>query len=329
MYHTNIPLFNKGFLGVDIFFVISGFVITKRIFQNYEIEKKINLTSFYINRIKRIIPNLFFIVGITYFAYLIFGPPNMGIWNETISVFLGISNIYYIVNRADYFDDIFDDPLAHTWSLGAVEQFYLFYPFLIFVIFLFKNNKLLKLQIIFLIIFITSLVFFNIKLESNPLIAFYLSPLRFWELIFGGILFINSLRVKKNNFISLGSLLFIIYLIFSPNSYDYFYLNLIIVLLSGVFIVFFSKLTLIENNTLVYFGNISYSFYLWHLPVLFFFELYVLNTFSLNIILSFIFTVILSIISYHFIEQKFRYLKFGKFLYFAISFISLVLIFLV
>jgi len=329
LYHTNIPLFNKGFLGVDIFFVISGFVITKRIFQNYEIEKKINLTSFYIHRIKRIIPNLFFIVGITYFAYLIFGPPNMGIWNETISVFLGISNIYYIVNRADYFDDIFDDPLAHTWSLGAVEQFYLFYPFLIFVIFLFKNNKLLKLQIIFLIIFIISLIFFNIKLESNPLIAFYLSPLRFWELIFGGILFINSLRVKKNNFISLGSLLFIIYLIFSPNSYDYFYLNLIIVLLSGVFIVFFSKLALIENNTLVYFGNISYSFYLWHLPVLFFFELYVLNTFSLNIILSFIFTVILSIISYHFIEQKFRYLKFGKFLYFAISFISLVLIFLV
>ena len=69
LFHTNISLFNKGYLGVDVFFVILGFVITKNIFQNYEIKKKINLISFYLDRIKRIIPNLFFIVGVTYFAY--------------------------------------------------------------------------------------------------------------------------------------------------------------------------------------------------------------------------------------------------------------------
>ena len=127
LFHTNIPLFEKGYLGIDIFFVISGFVITKTIFQEYLSEKKINLSNFYINRIKKIIPNLFFIVGTTYFIYLIFGPPNMGLWNEIFGVFLGISNIYYLTSRTDYFDGIFDDPLAHTWSIGVIQQFYIIY----------------------------------------------------------------------------------------------------------------------------------------------------------------------------------------------------------
>ncbi len=332
LYHTNISLFYKGYLGVDIFFVISGFVITQRIFQNYEIEKKINLTSFYLKRFKRIIPNLFFIVGTTYFIYLMFGPPDLSLWNETLSAFFGISNIYYIVHRIGYFDNVFVDPLAHTWSLGVEEQFYLFYPLLIFIIYIFKNNKLLKLQIVLLTIFIISLLFFKIKLETSPVIAFFLSPLRFWELIFGGILFFNCHKIKKNNLISFSALFLIIYLVFNKNNYDYFYLNLIVVILSGIFIVFFSKSSFIENNTFVYFGNISYSFYLWHLPVIFFLDLYILNIFFLDKVLSFFLTIILSVITYNFIEQKFRYIKFKKFkksLYIVLSFLSLTLIFLI
>ena len=332
LYHTNISLFYKGYLGVDIFFVISGFVITQRIFQNYEIEKKINLTSFYLKRIKRIIPNLFFIVGFTYFIYLVFGPPDLSLWNETLSAFLGISNFYYIVHDIGYFDNVFNDPLAHTWSLGVEEQFYLFYPLLIFIIYLFKNNKLLKLQIIFLKIFFIWIFFFKKKLDTDPLIAFYLSPLRFWELIFGGILFLNYHKIKKNNLISFAALFLIIYLVFNKNSYDYFYLNLIVVLLVGIFIVFFSKSNFIENNTFVYFGNISYSFYLWHLPVLFFLDLYILQIFFIDVVLSFVLTVVLSFLTYNFIEQKFRYFEFKKIkkpLYFVVSFLSLILIFLV
>ena len=71
LYHTNISYFERGYLGVDIFFVISGFVITQRLFQNYEREQKISLINFYSKRIKRIIPNLFFIVGCTYILYLL------------------------------------------------------------------------------------------------------------------------------------------------------------------------------------------------------------------------------------------------------------------
>ncbi len=332
LFHTNIPLFKKGYLGIDIFFVISGFVITKTIFQGYLSEKKINLSNFYINRIKKIIPNLFFIVGTTYFIYLIFGPPNMGLWNEIFGVFLGISNIYYLTSRTDYFDGIFDDPLAHTWSIGVIQQFYIIYPLLIFLIFLSKEKKFFNLQIFFLISFTTSIFFFHYNLNNNPLFSFYSTSMRLWELIFGGILFFYKLKIKKNNIISIGSLLLIIYLIFTPSNFNYLYLNLIIVILSGVFIIFFSKSEIFEKNPLIYLGNISFSFYLWHLPVLYFFELYILNIFYLDVVLSFIFTLILSVASYTLIEKKFRYLNFAsykKYAYYSISFFTLIFIFLV
>ena len=328
LYHTNIPLFQKGYLGVDVFFVISGFVITQRIFQNYKIDKKINLSEFYLKRFKRIIPNLLFIVGLTYLIYLLFGPPDLSLWNETLSALFGVSNFYYIVHDIGYFDNIFDDPLAHTWSLGVEEQFYLFYPLLIFLIFSLSKKKILNLQITLILIFFISLFFFKSQIETNPVLGFYLSPLRFWELIFGGILFINTHRIKKNNTLSFISLIIIIFLIFSGYEYNYFYLNLIIVLLSGLFIVSFSRSKFIENGVFVYFGNISYSFYLWHLPILFFLDLYVANNFYLDVILSFIFTTFFSAVTYKFIEQKFRYFKFKEIKKLAISVISIFLIFL-
>ena len=129
LYHTNIPFFERGYLGVDIFFVISGFVITQRIIQSYGVKKKISLKDFYSKRLKRIIPNLFFVVGSTYIFYLLFGPPDLSLWNEFLSALFGVSNIYYIIHDIGYFDNVFDDPLAHTWSLGVEEQFYLLYPF--------------------------------------------------------------------------------------------------------------------------------------------------------------------------------------------------------
>ena len=312
LYHSNIFLFNKGYLGVDIFFVISGFVITQRIFQDYEIEKKINLTSFYIKRFKRIIPNLIFIVSVTYIAYLIFGPPDLSLWGKTVSSLFGVSNFFYIIQNIDYFNNIFDDPLGHTWSLGVEEQFYLFYPFLIFFIFGFKKNKIVILKISLFLIFIFSLVFFKKQLEINPLIAFYFSPLRFWELVFGGILFFYYQKILKNNYISFTSLFLIIYLIFSSSIYDYFVLNVSIVFLAGIFITTFDKSWFIENRYFIYLGSISYSFYLWHLPIIFFFDLYFPSIYFLDILFSFTATILLSIFTFHFIEQKFRHIDFKK-----------------
>ena len=312
LYHTNILIFNKGYLGVDIFFVISGFVITQRIFQDYEIEKKINLTGFYIKRFKRIIPNLFFIIITTYILYLIFGPPNLSLWSQTISALFGVSNLYYIIHDISYFNNVFDDPFAHTWSLGVEEQFYLLYPFLIFCLFGFKKNKITKLKVTLSIIFLLSVILFKKQLELNPTIAFYFSPARFWELIFGAMLFFYNHRIIKNNYISFVSLFLIIYLIFNRNDYDYFLLNIFVVFLAGIFITTFKKSFLIENKYFIYFGTISYSFYLWHLPTIFFLDLYISNIYYLDVVISFITTILLSIFTFHFIEQKFRYIEFKE-----------------
>ena len=96
LYHTNIEIFKNGYLGVDIFFVISGFVITKRLIEDFKKNNNIRLSIFYINRVKRILPNLVFIVLITYIFYLLFGPSDFSLFNETTFALLGISNLYYI-----------------------------------------------------------------------------------------------------------------------------------------------------------------------------------------------------------------------------------------
>tara|TARA_B100000787_G_C16184469_1_gene293781 strand:- start:156 stop:2033 length:1878 start_codon:yes stop_codon:yes gene_type:complete len=331
IYHSDILFFNKGYLGVDIFFVISGFVITQRIFQDYQVEKKINLSNFYIKRFKRIIPNLFFIISVTYIIFLIFGPPYFSLWNEMASSLLGVSNFYYLFQETNYFNNIFNNPLGHTWSLGVEEQFYLIYPLLIFLIFTFKKNIIIKLKISFFVIFIFSLVLFMNQLESKPLVAFYFSPSRFWELIFGAILFFYHHKIIKNNYICFTSLFLIFYLLFSTNNYDYFSVSVSVVFLAGIFITTFEKSTFLENKYFVYFGTISYSFYLWHLPVIFFFDLYFSSLYLPNILLSFIVTLFLSVLTFHYIEQKFRYADFknNSFLKYIIIVSFFILLFLI
>ena len=149
LYHLNLPYFSKGYLGVDIFFVISGYVITQRLYQDYIINKKILIKEFFLRRAKRILPNLFFIVIVVFFLYVIFASPELSLLNEAISSIGGVSNLYFLFTNKDYFDTIFSNPLGHTWSLGVEEQFYLIYPFLLY--FLFKLKKIKK--ILFLIFY--------------------------------------------------------------------------------------------------------------------------------------------------------------------------------
>ena len=307
LYHTNLNVFSYGYLGVDIFFLISGYVISKRIFEDYEITKKIDLYNFYLKRVKRIIPNLFFIIIFTYTFYLVFGPPDLSLFKETIFALFGLSNLYYINYSRDYFNNVFEDPLGHTWSLGVEEQFYIVFPVLIFL-FLNKKNNHTNLIILLSAIFIISLIFFSFNFKDNQMLSFYFSPYRFWEFLMGTFFYLYRKKIKFNKFIFYLSIFFIFILIFGNQNINLgFFLNIIILLLSGYIISSYKKNIIFENNQLIYLGNISYSFYLWHLPILFFSDLYITSNLNIDLFFSFILTILFSVFTYNYIEQKFRF----------------------
>ena len=320
LYHTNIGIYSNGYLGVDIFFLISGFVISKKIFEDYKEKGKIDLKNFYSKRIKRIVPNLIFIVSVTYLFYLLFGPPDLSLFRETLFALLGLSNLYYINYSRDYFNNVFEDPLGHTWSLGVEEQFYLIFPLIIFLFFKIKQNNFIQLKISLLIVFLISLAFFSLNYKDNQLYSFYFSPLRFWEFLMGTFFYLYKEIFKFNKIIFISSIIGILIIIFSgQNIVVNYYKNIIILIFSGYIISSYRKNFIFENRLSVYLGNMSYSFYLWHLPILFFSDLYITSKMNIDLIFAFFLTIFLSIVTYTFIEQKFRYLKW-KFSYFIILF---------
>jgi len=146
LFHMDNSFLPGGFIGVDIFFVISGYLITKHLVEN-KINNNHSLRIFYFKRIKRILPALFFMIFVTLiFSYFTFSPYYLDdTAKQSFSALLSFSNIYFYFN-SDYFDiSSTFRPLLHTWSLGVEEQFYLFWP--IFIIVLLNINKFNKIWV--------------------------------------------------------------------------------------------------------------------------------------------------------------------------------------
>ncbi len=332
-YHLKLNYFEYGFLGVDIFFVISGYVITSRIYDEFQKTKRINILNFYLKRFQRIYPVLILVMSFTLILIIFFQPLDLFLNNLNVYFFsiFGISNLYYLFSKKNYFDTVFDDPYAHTWSLGVEEQFYIIFPvFLYFILKNFRNHNVINSVLILLIIIS---IFFSFNFEYDRKLVFYSPFFRFWEFLIGSTIFFVSKSIKfKNNLISIFILLMLmIFIVFYKNS-NLTNIIIIVTVLSSLFILSYQNnhnnisSFIIENKLFVFFGNISYSFYLWHLPLIYFYDLYFLENFF-RVPILFLSTFMLSCISYIFIENKFRYLKINFNLFLKICLSSFIFIF--
>jgi peptidoglycan/LPS O-acetylase OafA/YrhL len=313
LFHLDINYFHYGFLGVDIFFVISGYLITNILVSQYLDHSKIKLKEFYIKRIMRLFPALFFTVFLSTIAgiFILSELHAKELFQSSFFAIISISNIFFL-RKSGYFDSSSElKPLLHTWSLGVEEQFYLIWPILIIILISkFPKNKILLIALSLISSYMLFFLFFN----SSA--SFFLIPFRAYEFLIGGIfsliLFKKSLSTQSSNLLSFASLSVLLASIFifdgSENANPWVYL---LVCISTISLILNSKSRItkliFENKCITKLGDMSYSIYLVHWPIIVFYK-YIygssLSLIDISIIISIIF--FFSFISYTYIENYFR-----------------------
>ena len=277
--HFNKDILPGGYLGVDIFFVISGFVITSSLYQRPSKNFRDFISGFYERRIKRLVPALSFFVLITSILICLFNPnPYFSLRTGLTSLF-GLSNLYLIRNSTNYFAQSSElNVFTHTWSLGVEEQFYLFFPFLIWFSGFGRQTKngARNLFLIVGILTITSLIGFLYLYEKNQSAAYFLMPTRFWEMATGCLIFIGfkkwkSIELFLGKFPPLLVLTLIIGVMFLPNSFAT-TSTIAVIVFTSILIASLNNKTraykIFTHPKVIYIGLISYSLYLWHWGIL-------------------------------------------------------------
>lgn len=309
IYHAYPQLLPSGFIGVDIFFVISGFLITSIIY-NEILKNNFSILTFYKKRVRRIFPALLTVLTTSlllgFFILSEKGFKSLG--KHTISSIAFISNIS-LYKELGYFDSSSDSkPLLHLWSLGVEEQFYFIWPILLW--FLAKNKKFLRFSLILLLL--TSFTFgVYAKNLTSTNFGFYLLPTRFWEMLSGAILAIELAHIEdflSNNKISYNlpiifSLIFLlpsIFFITAAVPYPSYWAALPVCFSLAILCAenSYANKYILSSRTMISLGKISYPLYLWHWPMLVFGRMLHINT--LIILLA---SISISYLTYFYIEK--------------------------
>ena len=277
--HFNKEILPNGYLGVDIFFLISGFVITSSLYQRPSKNFKDFISGFYERRIKRLVPALSVFVLIMSIAICILNPsPAISLLTGLTSLF-GLSNLYLIKNSTDYFAISTEfNVFTHTWSLGVEEQFYILFPFLVWFSGFGRQTKngARNLFLIVGALTITSLIGFFYLYPINQPVAYFSMPTRFWEMATGCLIFIifqkyASIEQFLEKIPPHLLLILIIGVMYLPTSFAT-ASTVAVVFLSAVLIGSLKKgtalYTFFTSSKIVYVGLISYSLYLWHWGIL-------------------------------------------------------------
>jgi peptidoglycan/LPS O-acetylase OafA/YrhL len=313
-----------GFLGVDVFFVLSGYLITSQILpriKKLNPNKQFSLVGFYLRRIKRLWPAIcFLLLSLNIFSFFIL---YTGEWESLSSqsmAMLGLfSNHYYKSQAGLYWGPGAENMiLLHAWSLSIEEQFYIFYP--LFLVLVSRNRQhRLKFFISILVISVVSFSAFSYAMKHHPVAGFYLAPLRAWELLAGSLITTfphmsmrPSLKIMPqlvDGLPFLGLLLLLIGFLTGWGSDSLSVKNSTITVFATCFFILFSSDSsrpirmFFSNFIMIKVGKLSYSLYLWHWPVIILCKYAGLESWLYMVAI----TVLFAWFSFTFIENTLRY----------------------
>ena len=303
-FHIYPAIFSFGYVGVDIFFVLSGYLITGIIITKID-KGDFSFLEFYRNRIRRIFPAMLIVLSATLImGYIFLFPSEL----KQLAKHIKSSALFYqnfrLIGESGYWDEAGTlKPLLHFWSLSIEEQFYLFWPVVLFFIIKFREPLYVKIFIIFVLLLLMSIL--------NPQDPFFSSLSRFWELGFGGVVYTasksnHSLKNKNFSLLAIGIFVLATSLAYNNNEYSLFK-TLMIVLATGFLILSFngSKNIVFDSKVLLFFGLISYPLYLWHYVIIGYAHIFGADVPSIGIWIM-LASVILAYLTYRFIEVRAR-----------------------
>ncbi|WP_106793787.1 acyltransferase family protein [Aquimarina sp. Aq78] len=336
LFHLDFNFVKGGFIGVDVFFVISGFLITRILKHEYEITNTVSFKNFYSRRARRLLPSLFLMLFVVFImSFLIFAPADfIRLCKVMLMSSLAVSNFFFL-GEAGYFDISASlKPLLHTWSLGIEEQFYLIWPISLLLILKIKDKISSRGVILFLLLsslvitvlvnyygepkFLTTLFTENTDFyKDQNAFQFFLLPFRIFEFLIGAsIVWMFPLKIKSNIVkevvLIMGITLLLLPSIFFSKDTPFLSTLNIIPCIGVAILIVIGKTNLsrplFENKWLKKIGNISYTWYLFHWPIIVFYK-YIIER-ELDIIdQSFLFFVslLVSLIVFKYYETPLRY----------------------
>jgi peptidoglycan/LPS O-acetylase OafA/YrhL len=303
-----------GFIGVDIFFVISGFVITLQMTKLYSTSPSTFLRDFYSKRIKRILPSALLVTMLSLLATSYFlGPVAVneakqdGGWT---TIFLG--NFHFHNMSLDYFDTGTQaSPFQHFWSLSIEEQFYLIWPAL-FLILMIKAKSIRTRQSVLLAIigFSLSMALYLSEMKSDPI--FFISSSRVWELAVGALLGLStvSIRLPKSLINLCLSILLVASITISPTMQWPGFLSIPVIVATAVILInnpSLGRVIALDNKMMRYIGDLSYLLYLWHWPIFIIIKGVSTSFGNVEKLYIALLTFALSVITHHFFENPIRF----------------------
>lgn len=314
-FHAGVPGLDGGFVGVDVFFVISGYLISRLIYAELD-EQRFSIIGFYERRARRIAPAFFAVSLLTFVAaaLVLFPTRLVEFCKSLLWSSLAVGNVYFWQESGYFGPEASAQPLLHYWSLGVEEQFYLLFPALAMLIW--KWGKA-RLAAVLAVIFVLSLIASELMVRHSPEAAFYLLPFRAWELLAGSLLAMRTVPPPPTSAIATGAvtagiglIIASIFLLSEQTTFPG--LGALLPVAGSALAIWGGQ----RSNTaadalglapLVYIGRISYSLYLVHWPVLFFATRLISETgAAARTTLIIAVSMVLADLSYRFVETPTR-----------------------